>query len=360
MAAINALATHPQAMKVTGRWLIGGLAGALAVIALLAFGIGAVAIAPMQSLAIIADQLGLDLGVPFTEQQRAVLLTIRLPRVLFGALIGAGLAMAGATMQGVFRNPLADPGIIGVSSGAALAAVLCIRANGWLFGKSGGALAAYQLPLAAFLGGGAAVYAVYRLARREGTLSVGLLLLAGIALAMLTEALRGALIFAATDDQLRSVTFWSLGSLGAASWFNLALVALLALPAMVCLGRLARPLDALLLGESEARHLGFDVASLVRTTMLAATLIVGSAVAFAGIVGFIGLVAPHLIRLAAGPSHRTLLPGAALLGACLVVLADLLARTVVSPAEMPLGVVTASLGAPCFLWLLLREGGFRS
>lgn len=360
MAAVNVSAMHPQAMRITGRWLVGGLAAALVVSVLLASGVGAVAIAPMQSVAIIADRLGVELGVPFTEQQRAVLLTIRLPRVLFGALIGAGLAMAGATMQGVFRNPLADPGIIGVSSGAALAAVLCIRANGWLFGKAGGAPATYQLPIAAFLGGGVAVYVVYRLARREGTLSVGLLLLAGIALAMLTEALRGALIFAATDDQLRSVTFWSLGSLGAASWVNLALVALLALPAMALLGRLARPLDALLLGEAEARHLGFDVTTITRTAMLAATLIVGSAVAFAGIVGFVGLVAPHLIRLAAGPSHRTLLPGAALLGACLVVLADLLARTVVSPAEMPLGVVTASLGAPCFLWLLLRERGFRS
>jgi iron complex transport system permease protein len=360
MAAVNILATRPQALRLPGHWLIGGLAGALCGIVLLAVGIGAVAITPAQSLSILAELIGLDVGVPFTEQQQAVLLTIRLPRVLFGALVGAGLAMAGAAMQGVFRNPLADPGIIGVSSGAALAAVLCIRTNGWLFGKAGGMLAVYQLPLAAFLGGSLVAFIVYRLARREGTLSVGLLLLAGIALAMLAEALRGALIFAATDDQLRSVTFWSLGSLGAASWVNLSIVAVLAVPAMVWLGRLARPLDALLLGEAEARHLGFDVTTVTRLAMLAATLIVGATVAFAGIIGFIGLVAPHLIRLDAGPSHRTLLPGAALLGACLVVLADLLARTVVSPAEMPLGVVTASLGAPCFLWLLLQERGFRS
>lgn len=360
MAMVSVLKTPPQALRVAGWPLIGGLAGALLVTLLFASGIGAISISPMACVAILADRLGVELGVPFTEQQRAVLLTIRLPRVLLGALIGAGLALAGATMQGVFRNPLADPGLIGVSSGAALAAVLCIRANGWLLGKSGEALAAYQLPIAAFLGGSLAAYVAYRLARREGTLSVGRLLLAGIALAMLTEALRGALIFAASDDQLRSVTFWSLGSLGAASWLNLSIVAALALPAMAWLWRLARPLDALLLGEAEARHLGFDVTTITRGAMLAATLIVGSSVAFAGIVGFIGLVVPHLIRLAAGPSHRTLLPGAALLGACLAVLADLLARTVVSPAEMPLGVVTASLGAPCFLWLVLRERGFWS
>ncbi|MFQ3580910.1 MAG: iron ABC transporter permease [Chloracidobacterium sp.] len=360
MTGVTTLTTSASAHRLTRGWLIGGLAGTLALVVLFASGIGAVAITPMQSLAILAEWLGVDLGVPFSEQQKAVLLTIRLPRVLFGVLVGAGLALAGAVMQGVFRNPLADPGIIGVSSGAALAAVLCIRANGWLFGKSGGWLAVYQLPIAAFLGGSLATFVVYRLARREGTLSVGLLLLAGIALAMLTEALRGALIFAATDDQLRSVTFWSLGSLGGASWSHLAVVALLVLPAMVWLGRLARPLDALLLGESEARHLGFDVTTVTRTAMVAATLIVGAAVAFAGVIGFVGLVAPHLIRLAAGPGHRTLLPASALLGAGLVVLADLLARTVVSPAEMPLGVVTASLGAPCFLWLLLRERGFRS
>ncbi|MGQ9897713.1 MAG: FecCD family ABC transporter permease [Acidobacteriota bacterium] len=360
MAAVNILATRSRVRLFSGRWLLGGLAGTLCGIILLAAGIGAVSISPAQSLSILAEQLGLEVGVPFSEQQRAVLLTIRLPRVLFGVLIGAGLGLAGAAMQGIFRNPLADPGIIGVSSGAALAAVLCIRTNGWLFGAAGGVLTMYQLPIAAFLGGSAAAFVIYRLARREGTLSVGLLLLAGIALAMLAEALRGALIFTATDDQLRSVTFWSLGSLGAASWGNLAVVALLSIPAMAWLRRLAHPLDALLLGEAEARHLGFEVATITRQVIVAATLIVGATVAFAGIIGFIGLVAPHLVRLATGPGHRVLLAGSALLGACLAVLGDLLARTVVSPAEMPLGVVTASLGAPCFLWLLLREKGFRS
>jgi iron complex transport system permease protein len=214
---------------------------------------------------------------------------------------------------------------------------------------------AAALPLAAFAGGLAATWLVYRLATRDGRTAVATLLLAGVALGAVAGAGTGLLLFLADDAQLRSVTFWSLGSLGGATWTALAGVAPLLLLALLVALALARPLNALLLGEAEAFHLGVRVERAKRMAVGVAALGVGAAVAVSGVIGFVGLVVPHLGRLALGPDHRRLLPASALLGAALLLLADLAARTVAAPAELPIGILTALVGAPFFLWLLLRE-----
>ncbi len=329
------------------------LVAALALLILAGIGTGAVSLSPGQVLAVLAQPLGITLPWDFDVQQQAVVLAIRLPRVILAGLIGAVLAMAGAAMQGLFRNPLADPGLVGVSGGAALATVAAIVGVSRLPGSAADWLSSpFVLPLAAFGGGLATVLVVWRLARRDGRTDVATLLLAGIAVNALTGALIGLLTFTATDAQLRSITFWSLGSLGGATWPVVAGVTPFLAVALVLLPTLARPLNTLLLGEVEATHLGIDVESAKRSVVVLVALAVGAAVSASGIIGFIALVVPHLLRLAAGPDHRRLLPDAALLGAGLLLGADLIARTLASPAELPIGTITAALGAPFFLWLL--------
>ncbi|MBF2930535.1 iron ABC transporter permease, partial [Pseudomonas aeruginosa] len=261
--------------------------------------------------------------------------------------------LSGVAMQGLFRNPLADPGLVGVSSGAALGAALAI-----VFGASLGGLPAflapYLLSLCAFGGGLGVTWLVYRLGRRDGQTSVATMLLAGIALTALSGAVIGLFTYLADDATLRTLTFWNLGSLNGASYPRLWPLLLVALLVACWLPRRADALNALLLGESEARHLGFDVERLKAELVLCTALGVGAAVAAAGMIGFIGLVVPHLIRLVAGPDHRTLLPASMMAGAILLLLADLLARLALAPAELPIGIVTALIGAPFFLYLLLR------
>ncbi|BDG70420.1 hemin ABC transporter permease [Roseomonas fluvialis] len=306
--------------------------------------------------ATIADALGIAPLPAEHARDAAVLGVIRAPRVVLAALIGAGLGAAGAAMQGLFRNPLADPGLIGVSAGAALAAVAAIVLSGSVFGPAAGLLGLWLLPVAAFVGGVVATLLMARLGTVGGVASVATLLLAGVAVNALAGALTGVLIFMADDRQVRDITFWTLGSLAGARWAHVPVVLLLVgLPALLlCL--LARPLNALLLGEAEAFHLGVPVEVVKRMTMVLAAIAVAAGVAFTGLIGFVGLVVPHLIRLGFGADHRLVLPGAALLGGTLLVLADLAARSLAAPAELPVGVVTALLGAPFFLWLLRRRG----
>jgi iron complex transport system permease protein len=258
-------------------------------------------------------------------------------------------------MQGLFRNPLADPGLVGVSSGAALAALTVLVLGRTVLPGLSPLLAGASLSVGAFLGGGAAVLFVYRIATRGGRTSVATMLLAGIAVNALAAAAVGLLILVSDDQQLRDFTFWSLGSLGGVTWARLIAGAGLLLGGVLTAPLLARPLNALLLGEAEARHLGIRVERVKAATVLLATVTAGSAVALTGIIGFVGLVAPHLVRLVLGPDHRVVVPGAALLGACLLLAADVVARTVVTPAELPIGIVTALVGAPFFLWLLVRD-----
>jgi iron complex transport system permease protein len=314
-----------------------------------------VAITPGQLLAILARRCGLTLPWAYAAQQETILLAIRLPRVLLGGLIGAGLATAGAAMQGLFRNPLADPGLVGVSSGAAFAVVSMIVLGATAFHGVTRLLGPFTLPAAAFGGGVVTTLVIYWLASLSGRTVVTTMLLAGIAVNALTGAGIGLLTFVATDAQLRTITFWSLGSLGGATWASVGAVVPCIGLAVVCLVGLARALNVLLLGESEAGHLGIDIERVKRVVILCVALAVGAAVSVAGIIGFIGLVVPHLLRLVLGPDHRYLLPGSALLGASLLLGADLVARTLTAPAELPIGIVTALLGAPFFLWLLLRH-----
>ena len=308
-------------------------------------GAGAVDIGPLQVAGILLDHAGIQTGIQVTPQQDAVLWSIRLPRIVLAGLVGAGLALAGAVLQGVFRNPLADPSLIGVSSGAALGAVAAI-----VVGFNALGLAA--LPVAAFLGGMLAMLAVYRFARSGGRTEVVTLILAGIAMNAIAGAGTGLFIFVANDQQLRNIVFWTLGSLGGATWRSVMAVLPPIAIGVLLLPRWGRALNLLVLGEREARHLGVETERVRFVLVGLAALMTGAAVAVTGIISFVGLVVPHIIRLVAGPDHRLLLPASALAGASLLLLADLLARTVALPREVPLGVVTALAGGPFFLWLL--------
>ncbi|WP_213948861.1 iron ABC transporter permease [Luteibacter sp. dw_328] len=274
-----------------------------------------------------------------------VVLMLRAPRLLLAMLVGSTLACGGATMQGLFRNPLADPGLIGVSAGAALGAVAAI--------VLGGSSGSWLVAALAFAGGLTATSLVFVLGRRRP--GVANLLLAGVAINAIAMAGVGLLTFMASENQLRDLTFWSLGSLGGASWARVATVAPWVLLPLLCLPRAARALNALLLGEGEATLLGFRPERLQPLLVGMVALAVGASVAFTGVIGFVGLVVPHLLRMVFGPDHRFLLPASALGGAILLVAADALARTVVAPGELPLGVLTALVGGPFFLWLLLRR-----
>ncbi len=312
---------------------------------------GAFAITPGQLVQVLADMLT---GAAEPSREHLVFATIRLPRLLLGMAAGAGLGMAGALMQGLFRNPLADPGLIGVSSGAALAAGTTIVVGQFWLPELPRALGSWSLVLAAFVGSlGVTVLTVMLAQTVQGT-QIGLMLLAGIAINALAGAGLGLLSFLATDEQLRNIQFWLLGSLGGARWSAVLLVGLLVGAAIAAGLACARPLNALALGEAQAALLGVDVESLKRRIVVVAALAVGAITATTGVVGFVGLIAPHWVRLVAGPDHRVVLPASALLGATLVLLADLVARTVLAPAELPLGVLTAFIGVPVFLLMLRR------
>lgn len=297
-------------------------------------------------------------GQGVTLRDRVVLMDIRLPRLILGMLVGAGLALCGALMQGLFRNPLADPGIVGVSAGAGLGAVIAFVLGGLLPGSMASFMGVWLVPFAAFLGAWCFTLVLYRVASRGGRVSVATLLLAGIALAALAGAATGILIYMADDRQLRDLTFWSMGSLAGAGWAKIGLAAVLIAPVLILAPRLGAGLNALALGEAAAVHMGTDVERLKRTTVMAVSAAAGAAVAVSGGIGFIGIVAPHLLRLVNGPDHRRLLPDAAILGAVLLVGADMIARQIVAPAELPIGIVTALLGSPVFLWVLMRRRGF--
>ncbi|MCK7612981.1 FecCD family ABC transporter permease [Roseibium sediminicola] len=286
-----------------------------------------------------------------------VVMDIRLPRVVLGALVGAALAVSGAVMQGLFRNPLADPGIVGVSAGAGLGAALFIVLGNAVLAPVMALLGIYAVPLAAFGGGLITTLLLYRIGTRGGITSVATLLLAGIALGALTGAMTGLLVYVADDHQLRDLQFWGLGSLAGSNWDKVLSAAPIILAMLVCVPFLARGLNALTLGEAAASHLGIRVQRLKNLSIVLVAGATGASVAVSGGIGFVGIVVPHLLRLTMGPDHRFLLPAAALLGASMLIAADTLARTIVAPAEMPIGIITAFAGAPFFLWILLRKRG---
>lgn len=323
----------------------------VAVVASLA--IGPVSIAPGRVLEILARFLTGDTARD--ARDAVVVLDVRLPRTVLAILVGAALAVSGAVMQGLFRNPLADPGIVGVSSGASLVAALWFVLGAGFVSALPWGIGAFGLPVAAFIGALTVTFILHLLSRHDGRTSMVTLLLAGIAIGAFAGAGIGILVFIASDQQLREFTFWTMGSLGGATWNKVALILPFAGLFIVLAPRLSHGLDALALGEAEAFHLGVDVEHLKRLAIIGVAAAVGAAVAVSGTIGFFGLAVPHLVRLAVGPSHRTLLIVSTLFGGALLIITDLIARTIVSPAEMPIGVVTAALGAPFMLWLLMKR-----
>lgn len=346
-----------QPSRAAARRLPIALALPLALALLVALGtasivIGAYRIDVPDVLRLLLAPIGLD-EPGDSAKHAAVFYGIRLPRVLLALAVGSALGAAGAALQALFRNPLADPGLIGVSSGAVLAvAIVIVLGNSSLPGFVR-ATGFWSLPIAAFVGATVTTTLVYAIARTAWGTSMGLMLLAGVAVMVLTEAITAYLSYLSNDEQLRQLTLWRLGTLGGATWPIVAVTAGLVAGGGLLLLQ-ARALNLLALGEAEARHLGVRIERLKAITVIAAALVVGAGVAASGALFFIGLIAPHLVRLACGPDQRIVMPGAMLVGAVLVLGGDLVARTAVVPAELPLGVPVALAGVPVFLGLLLR------
>lgn len=326
-------------------------------ISILMTGISSITVGPMnisfwqsiQSLLFHSEQLAPHINLVIHE--------IRFPRTLLCMLVGAILALCGCVMQGLFRNPLAEPGIIGVSAGASLGAALAIVAFADISQQYPQFMNLAAIPSFAFLGGAVTTILVYKLGTNKMGTSVTIMLLAGVAISALSGAGIGYMSFVASDQMLRDLSLWSMGSLAGASWAGILLCAITLTLLLVMFVRKAMALNALLLGEAEAAHLGIPVQRLKRQLILLTAAGVGITVSVSGMIGFVGLVIPHLGRMLAGPDHRTLLPISALLGALLLTLADMLSRVVVAPAELPVGIVTALIGAPFFIYLLFKQKG---
>jgi iron complex transport system permease protein len=325
-------------------------------LATIAFGVSSGA-SDASAFAVLGDWLMPARDAALSERDRIIVYDIRMPRVVMGVLVGASLAVSGAVMQGLFRNPLADPAIVGVAAGASLGAVSIIVLGAGVLAPVTLLLGIYALPLAAFGGGLAVTLALYRIATRRGQTSIATMLLAGIALGAMATAMTGFLIFIADDRQLRDLTFWSLGSLAGATWTKVFAAGPIILAALGTTPFLARGLNAMALGEATAFHLGIPVQRLKHVAIVVVSAATGAAVAVSGGIAFVGIVVPHLLRLIIGPDNRYLLPCAALLGACILLVADAISRTIVAPAELPIGIITAAAGGPIFLWILLRKRG---
>ncbi|MBB6502464.1 FecCD family ABC transporter permease [Pedobacter cryoconitis] len=317
--------------------------------------LGAVRISMAELLSIIAYKTGLSETIGFKSQQAAVLMNIRLPRVVLGVLIGAGLGVSGAAIQGLFRNPLAEPGLIGISAGGTLFAVLMIVMEFTFFTKLNGVIGFYAISISAFIGAALATLIVYRMSTRNGKTAITMLLLSGIAITALASAFVGLLTYMATNEQLPAIAFWSLGSLGGANWETVTGVMPFILIPVAILPFLAKSLNALALGEAQALHMGINVVTIKRIIIVLATMAVGTSVAVSGIIGFIGLIIPHILRMTFTADNRLVIPGAAILGAALLTIADLIARTIVAPGELPIGILTALIGTPVFISIIISE-----
>ncbi|WP_435797640.1 FecCD family ABC transporter permease [Streptomyces klenkii] len=344
----------PGRRRRTTALLTAGLAAALLVTCLLSAGLGAYEIPLGDVLGSLLHRAGLG-GAELDRVPESVLWNVRLPRVALALLVGASLGCAGALMQGVFGNPLAEPGVIGISMGSAVGAVAAISLGLTFLGN-------WTVTACAFAAGLVTVLLVYTLSRTGGRTEVVTLILTGIAVNAFGGALVGLGVFLADNAQVTQITFWQLGSLAQATWPKVLAVLPCALVGLAVAPLYGRKLDLLALGERPARHLGVDVERLRLVMVLVVALLTAAAVAVAGVITFVGLLVPHLLRMAAGPGHRFLVPGSALGGALVLVAADLAARTAAQPAELPLGVLTALFGSPFFFWLLRRtrrkQGGW--
>ena len=338
-----------------GRIGIVFFAVALALVAIICLTIGAADASLTNAVSYGLSWTGSDM----TSGPRDLLIVkdIRLPRIIIGVLVGASLAVSGTALQGLFRNPLADPGVIGVSAGASLGAVTVIVLGRTVFSGYYSVAGSYALPVAAFVGALGVTFLLYAISTRQGRTSVTTMILAGIALGALAFSLTGLLIFVADEAQLRELTFWQLGSLAGSSWQKIVVAGPIMLAALILLPRYARGLNAIMLGEAVAKHVGVPIQQLKYAIIILVAASTGAAVSISGGIAFVGIVVPHLLRMAIGPDNKYLLIASGLLGAIVLLLADAIARTIVAPAEMPIGIITAMLGAPVFLWMLLRQRG---
>lgn len=304
---------------------------------------------------IISQKFGFFQDSIISDSNKVVLLNIRLPRVILAVLVGLGLGTSGAILQGLFRNPLVDPGFIGVSSGAAVGAMFAIlflqliQSFFWSF------LIPFILPILAIIGSFITTILVYKMSKVSGKTNIMTMLLSGIAVNAISGSIIGLFVSISSDIQLRSFTFWTLGGLDNADWLVVSLTSLLIIIPFIIIYKMKYELDIFMLGDAEAHHLGLNVEFLKKKIILLSSVMVGISVSFCGMIGFVGLVTPHLVRLFIGPNHKLLIPGSALLGAIILSISDLIAKSIIAPAQLPLGVITSAIGAPFFIWLILNQ-----
>ncbi len=321
----------------------------------LSLSLGAVHI-PLRDVALsIVQRFGIFKHLPIDEFYQGIIDVVRWPRAILGLLVGAAAGISGAALQAIFRNPLAEPGLIGISAGASLMAASIIAFETLLFTTLGQLFGHYVLAVGAFGGAGVATWLVFRISLHNGKPHIATMLLAGVAINAFAGSLTGLISYLSDEQQLRSITFWMLGSLGGASWESVYTLLPFVAAATLVLPFMAKSLNTFALGEQEARQLGQRPERIKRWVILLATMAVGASVAVAGIIGFIGLLVPHAIRMTIGSDNRIVLPASALLGSVALTISDLIARTIAIPSEIPIGVVTALLGTPLFLYILIRD-----
>ncbi|MAV64920.1 MAG: iron ABC transporter permease [Pelagibacteraceae bacterium TMED124] len=342
--------------KSKNKLFILALSSILIILSILSIGNGPVSISFSQMVDILLYKMGfINDNSSFTNIHESVFLDIRIPRILLGIIVGIGLASSGAILQGLFRNPLVDPGFIGVSSGAAVGAMVAIMFSSLISGYFFESLIPFMLPILAMIGAFLTTIMVYKISKVYNKTNIMAMLLSGIAINALAGSIIGLFVSMSSDSELRSFTFWSLGGLDNADWQVVGISYAFILISFICIYKIKRKLDIFMLGDAEAHHLGVDVENLKKIIILIASIMVGISVCFCGMIGFVGLVTPHLVRLFIGPKHSYLIPASALLGAILLVSSDLISKLVIAPAQLPIGVVTSAIGAPFFIWLIFSQ-----
>ena len=325
---------------------------------LLSFIIGPVNISLKQIFHILINKIFFNFNdnpIIYNQIHETVIFNIRLPRIFLALFVGMALGTSGAILQGLFRNFLVDPGFIGVSSGAAVGAMIAIIFVNIISYYIPFFSIVYILPLLAMIGSFITTVLIYKISKIDNRTNIMVMLLSGIAVNALSGSIIGLFVSMSSDAELRSFTFWTLGGLDNADWDVVFITAIFVICPLIIVYSMKKQLDIFMLGDAEATHLGVDIEKLKKKIILFSSIMVGISVSFCGMIGFIGLVTPHLVRLFIGPKHSNLLPGSALLGAILLLMSDLISKTIIAPAQLPIGVVTSAIGAPFFVWLIISQ-----